>query len=424
MNVEEARKVMWVKSNYRPLGELLDEGYLTKERLEWAARWAYNFKLKEAAKVLLESMDGSGFQAEDKRNVSDLQIQDVGVEVGISLNKAHSTIWPFHPYKGQAIGELVESKQLTLRDLGYAVENAWDETVRKAATVFLLLRLDQVVKEPIPSAGFVHIVSGGRSFAKRREGFYTLLQGMLFGFLIAFSIYFLFPALRGIKNTNPDAASLSEFITRPYGVVSLIVGIAFFVLIGWFINFVTDRINRKLEQEIDAHRLGQEGEDNVVQMIVQALDGNWHLFRNITLPGQNKADLDLVLVGPSGVWALEVKNYRGIYRNRGETWEFLSKKKWRPALKSPSRQANNGSMRLHNFLKADRLNVFVNPVVVWASMTSSLEVENPTVAIWHYDRLADELGNIWQGEKLSEAERNEVIEKLTRLCADQKRKTQ
>ena len=48
MNVEEARKVLWLKSNPRPLGELLDEGYLTQDRLEWASQWAFNYKLKEA----------------------------------------------------------------------------------------------------------------------------------------------------------------------------------------------------------------------------------------------------------------------------------------------------------------------------------------------------------------------------------------
>ena len=56
MNLEEARKVLWLKSNPRPLGELIEEGYLNTERLEWAAQWAYNPKLKEAAKLILESI--------------------------------------------------------------------------------------------------------------------------------------------------------------------------------------------------------------------------------------------------------------------------------------------------------------------------------------------------------------------------------
>ena len=37
MSLEEARSVMWLRNNHRPLGELLDEGFLDQRRLEWAA---------------------------------------------------------------------------------------------------------------------------------------------------------------------------------------------------------------------------------------------------------------------------------------------------------------------------------------------------------------------------------------------------
>ena len=53
MNIEEAKKVLWLKSNPRPIGELLNEGYLNQSRLEWAAEKAYDPALKEAAKLLL-----------------------------------------------------------------------------------------------------------------------------------------------------------------------------------------------------------------------------------------------------------------------------------------------------------------------------------------------------------------------------------
>jgi hypothetical protein len=36
MNIEEVRKVFWLKSNRRPVGKLLDQGQRTKERLKWA----------------------------------------------------------------------------------------------------------------------------------------------------------------------------------------------------------------------------------------------------------------------------------------------------------------------------------------------------------------------------------------------------
>ncbi len=53
MTVEEALQVSWLSYKPRPLGELMDEGYLDKSRLEWAAQKAYNPLLKKAAAVLL-----------------------------------------------------------------------------------------------------------------------------------------------------------------------------------------------------------------------------------------------------------------------------------------------------------------------------------------------------------------------------------
>ncbi len=117
MNTEEARKVLWLKSNPRPLGELLDEGYLNKDRLEWAAKWAYNPKLQEAAKVLLEASKPSEKKIEKQTTLT--KSRPVPFDIGISLDKARTTIWPLPPYRGQQMGALVESKQLTLKDSGF-----------------------------------------------------------------------------------------------------------------------------------------------------------------------------------------------------------------------------------------------------------------------------------------------------------------
>jgi hypothetical protein len=421
MNIEEARKVLWLKSNHRPLGELLDEGYLTKDRLEWAAKWAYNSNLQQAAKVILDALsrDSAIAHREESQKAMDALMRDTGVKVGISLVKAHSTAWPFAPYRGQPMGKLVESKLLTLKDLAYAIENAWDAKVRQAATVFSLIKLDQVVKEPVPSAGFVHVVSGGRTFAQRRETLFTLLQGAFFGFLLTSLIFWLVMSFRATGTTDQNAKSLTEFISAPGGLFALIVVLILLVFMGWLANFVADNINKRLDKQIEQYRRGQEGEDNAVQSIVQALDGNWHLFRNINLPGRNKGDLDLVLVGAPGIWTLEVKNFRGEYRNIGEAWEYRNGKSWKPAATNPGRQAKNSAYRLKDFLKADNVNVFVNTAIVWANSESQLTTENPSVAVWRYDRLPDELGNIWQGERLTEAERNKIVEKLTKLCKQQ-----
>jgi hypothetical protein len=197
--------------------------------------------------------------------------------------------------------------------------------------------------------------------------------------------------------------------------------LGFLALFTWLILFIPDQIAKRLDKQIELFRLGEEGEERTVQMVIQALDGNWSLFRNVSLPGRNKGDLDIVLVGPPGVWVLEVKNLHGDYRNIGETWEYRQGGKWKTASANPSRQAKENASRLGDFLKADHLKIWVNPAVVWANEESPLFVENPSAAVWMINRLPDELGNIWESEKLSKDDRNKIAEKLTKLGVPQKK---
>lgn len=148
---------------------------------------------------------------------------------------------------------------------------------------------------------------------------------------------------------------------------------------------------------------------------------------NVVLPGRNQADIDAVLVGPPGVWALEVKTFTGEYRNIGEHWEYRAGNQWKLLKASPSRQAQGNAVRLSNFFKADGLTQWVTPAVVWADSESPdespLSVENPAVAVWRFGRLPEELGNIWQGLSMPEATQARIVEKLTALCQDKEEET-
>lgn len=426
MNIEEARKVIWFENYPKPMGELLDEGYLFESRLRWAAEKAYVPQIKEAANAILEWQKSSSNSTtqENKLKTVPAALSDESMPIRIALEEARSTLWPFTRYKGQPMGALVDAQQLSLRDLAYAIENAWDERVRQAAIALSLIKLGQVVKEPVSGAGPTRVVSGGRSYSARKESQLTLIQGMILGsifsLLVAVSIWMV---IAGHK-PNPGAKSFTEIVSTPAGVAALIFTAAFFIFLGWLVNFIPEQISKSLDKKIEEYRLGQEGEDQVVQSIIQSLDGNWHLFRNVKLPGKSKSDLDLILVGPSGIWALEVKNFNGFYRNIGDRWEYLKNKQWRSLSKSPSQQARREAGNLAGFLRADKINAYVNGVVVWANPESPLTVDNPSTTIWLYNDLPNELGNIWQGEKLSTQECERINNKLAKLCDAQKEEQQ
>ncbi|HTX93175.1 MAG TPA: nuclease-related domain-containing protein [Anaerolineales bacterium] len=414
MTYDDARKVLWLRNYPRPLGELYDEGYLNQARLEWAAEKAYNPNLRQAAQLLLKQLVTEK-PAKVVVSKPTFELPASALPIGIPLEQARTTPWPFPPFKGQPMGMLVETRQLSLKDFGYAAENAWGERVRQAAVALMLVRLNQMVKEPAPSAGFVKVVSGGRSYAEWKQMQINFIQGSILGAIIGATLIGLIWSLT-LRSTGHPGLRLSEAVKSPLGITTLIIAI-FILGVEVLGGFLFDRfVIKKMDKQIDNYRQGQKGEERTIEVILQALDGNWSLFRNILLPGRNKADLDTVLVGPSGVWVLEIKNFTGEYRNIGEQWEYRGKKRWNPYKKSPSRQAQNGAARLGNFLRADGIDQWVDSAVVWANQENPLIAENPSVAVWSLDRLSDELGNVWQDEKVPPATRLKIVEKLTKLC--------
>jgi len=317
MSLEDARAVLWLRNNHRPLGELLDEGYLDERRLVWAAEKAYDDKLKQAAGVLLEWIRQN--PSEDKSAVRSTPRESLpAIEARLTLQQARATLWPFRPLKGQPMGALFDARQLSIKDLAHAIENAWDERVRQAAVVLMAVRLNQVVEEPTPPAGPLKVVSGGRSHSEAKQFAWTSVQGMLIGAVGVLWLLLVVVAVRSLASASDPQAI--KGVASPAGIVALLILLALTAGLGWSINRLLGLAFKKLDSQIKSYRTGQEGEDAVVEAMRQSLDGNWTLFRNVVLPGRNRGDIDAVLVGPPGVWALEVKAFNGEYRNVGEQW--------------------------------------------------------------------------------------------------------
>jgi hypothetical protein len=87
-----------------------------------------------------------------------------------------------------------------------------------------------------------------------------------------------------------------------------------------------------------------------------ALDSRWTIFSNIQLPDR-RGDLDLVLVGPGGVWLVEVKTLGGTVRAREGTWERRVRGGWARITPSPAEQATRNAVRLREFLQREGIDI-------------------------------------------------------------------
>jgi hypothetical protein len=145
----------------------------------------------------------------------------------------------------------------------------------------------------------------------------------------------------------------------------------------------------RLIQERDQYRQGFQGEEATVQALQQHLDSRWTFFRNIVLPG-NRADIDGVLVGPADVYAMEIKSYRGRFKNRGDQWWWRRYQPgWQRLPGNPSHQAKANAIRLSEYFhQVMGEKVWVEARVVWVGPGTLYIQGRPAVYIWFLNNMA------------------------------------
>jgi len=103
---------------------------------------------------------------------------------------------------------------------------------------------------------------------------------------------------------------------------------------------------------------GHEGEERVRDHLGQCLDDSWTWLGGYHNPG---GEIDALLVGPSGIYAMEIKNYKGVIECDGDEWSRDKYDNWGHLVRrhepiadrggrGPSRQVNEPTDKLEGFL--------------------------------------------------------------------------
>lgn len=332
----------------------------------------------------------------------------------MTLQEARATIWPFRDFKGQAMGSLVDQGVLSVKDLGFAVERAYDDRVRRASHTLILHQLAQKASQP-PIGPLNTIATDRRSYAQRRQIMLFTNIGFFIGIIMgAWGLLLLQSLLNQLSAAAAQEVGHSS-LQQPTFIIAILLVIGSTTLIIYAMNWIFNRF----ERQIKLHRKGELGEERVVNVLHHALDGHWWLFRNLELPGRKVSDFDLVLVGPPGIWLLEVKALGGEYRNTGDRWETLWKGRWIKSFADPSRQARRNAAMLSQALKGKQTSQWVNAVLVWANPESKLTVDYPSVPVWELDQVAAQLAAIRSEKPMSQAAYQQIVAVLKDLAQRQ-----
>ena len=137
------------------------------------------------------------------------------------------------------------------------------------------------------------------------------------------------------------------------------------------------------------HR-GAEGEDSVLHTL-RGLPDTYTAIVNFVLPGTRQGDIDLVVLGPTGVLVLEVKSYTGRFTCSGDQWFSVgSDGASRPLRGSVSRQLKRAGKSVAHYLVDCDVQAPIHTAAVFRA-GAELDLHRPTVPIVREDALRDHI---------------------------------
>jgi hypothetical protein len=166
------------------------------------------------------------------------------------------------------------------------------------------------------------------------------------------------------------AGLLTEFLDAGAG---LIAGIMVFSL-----GLVLVLIGLSSWQECAHTRKGIQGEERVTWELSHLSD-EFLLLNDVMLP-EGSGNIDHIVIGPTGVFVIETKNYSGKYVCYGDRWFFQGRRQ-KYDVSSVSVQARNNARVLANLLHSSGFTVDVNPIIVFAHPSIQLWLHSPTVPV-------------------------------------------
>jgi len=322
----------------------------------------------------------------------------------MTVEEARQVVWS---RKGtqEAFGNRLDSKEIGPNDLAYAVEHGQTPKVRAAARTLLAYWLGKPTTLETTQRYGPQVFEGSRYLVEKKEESLILASGWV-GMLSVSLIFLCFMLFQDLR----------RFSTAPGYLVGLAIGLVLNISLFGYGFFSV----RKELLKYRSFRDGKEGEDATVERLRVTLDNKWTIFRNLHLPNHND-DLDIVLVGPGGVWVLEVKAYGGTVRVENQIWERQVKGGWKRLSDNPSRQAGRNAARLNDFLKRQGIERWVEKTIVMAEPQPISGFETSEVPVWLLPQVEDKVALLSTRTPPTEKEIGQIVDFLKGLAAKAKR---
>jgi hypothetical protein len=134
---------------------------------------------------------------------------------------------------------------------------------------------------------------------------------------------------------------------------------------------------------------GWVGEKQVTKLLSSGLGDDYVLLNDLYLRN-GAGDIDHIVLGPSGIFVLETKNWSGEITCRGDEWERTGRSNFKA---SPSLQVKRNAAKIRRIIDSSSVlklpGVWVEGILVFTNNHSTLHLNNPTVPVLKLPQLVN-----------------------------------
>ena len=315
--------------------------------------------------------------------------KQVVVELTMPLKDARQVLWTGRGAH-EPMGQLWDNHGLDSKDLAWAIDCAFNSQVREAARTLLAYWMGQPVTLEKTLRYGPEVVEGSH-YLEEQESNSMITIAILLGYGVGAAVTMILFALQQILSGQGWVGI----------VLGLIITLVIVSLMFWF-NI------KRAGEKYRTFRVGREGEEEIVERLRSALDNRWAIFRNLHLPGHDD-DVDIVLVGPGGVWAVEAKSSHATLRAQGMKWEMQTRKGWGDVRINPSEQVNKDARQINEFLKKHGIVRWIERAIALASPQPVTNFELSEIPVWLLPTIEEKVGGLFTRYPPTEEETKKIV---------------
>jgi hypothetical protein len=143
----------------------------------------------------------------------------------------------------------------------------------------------------------------------------------------------------------------------------------------------------------------------IITFFDRQLEKGYTLIRNITL-GQSGIMIPIILLGPAGIFVIQISYLRGRYQAKGGSWNVESGDGYRPAPVNLIQRTQRMARALKAFIERQGVTVPVNiePVLIAGNPGLHIESERPAIRVMMIDGVKSFVSGLATGRPILSAE--------------------